>query len=47
MLKVENFFNKFADMLGVITGTAMLLMILNVFYDVITRYAFRVNSIVM
>jgi TRAP-type mannitol/chloroaromatic compound transport system permease small subunit len=47
MLKVKNFFNKFADMLGVITGTAMLLMILNVFYDVITRYAFRVNSIAM
>ncbi|PHQ65319.1 MAG: C4-dicarboxylate ABC transporter permease [Sulfurimonas sp.] len=47
MLKVENFFNKFADMLGVITGTAMLLMILNVFYDVITRYAFRINSIAM
>ncbi len=47
MLRVENFFNKFADILGIITGTAMLLMILNVFYDVITRYVFRVNSIAM
>ncbi|MFT7004910.1 MAG: TRAP-type mannitol/chloroaromatic compound transport system permease small subunit [Sulfurimonas sp.] len=47
MLKIENLFNKFADILGVITGIAMLLMIANVFYDVITRYVFRVNSIAM
>ena len=47
MLKIENLFNKFADILGVITGTAMFLMIMNVFYDVITRYVFRVNSIAM
>lgn len=47
MLRVESFFNKFADMIGVITAIAMVLMILNVFYDVITRYLFRVNSIAM
>nr|WP_321266144.1 TRAP transporter small permease subunit [uncultured Sulfurimonas sp.] len=47
MLKLENLFNKFADILGFITGVAMVLMIMNVFYDVITRYVFRVNSIAM
>jgi len=47
LLKIESLFNKFADILGFITGLAMVLMILNVFYDVITRYVFRVNSIAM
>ena len=47
MLKLENLFNKFADILGIITATAMFLMIVNVFYDTITRYLFRVNSIAM
>jgi TRAP-type mannitol/chloroaromatic compound transport system permease small subunit len=47
LLKIENLFNKFADILGVITSIAMVLMIMNVFYDVITRYVFRVNSIAM
>ena len=47
MLKLENFFNKFADIIGTITAFTMVLMILNVFYDVITRYLFRINSIAM
>lgn len=47
MLKLENFFNKFADIIGAITAFTMVLMILNVFYDVITRYLFRINSIAM
>ncbi len=47
MLKLEHFFNKFADLIGTLTAFTMVLMILNVFYDVITRYLFRTNSIAM
>jgi len=47
LLKIERFFDKFADIIGVITAITMVLMIANVFYDVITRYLFRVNSIAM
>ena len=45
MLKLEKLFDKFADILGMITSLAMVLMILNVFYDVVSRYAFNTNSI--
>ena len=47
LLKLEKAFNKFADYIGIITGIAMVLMILNVFYDVIMRYFFRSGSIAM
>ncbi|HEY7864647.1 MAG TPA: TRAP transporter small permease subunit [Psychromonas sp.] len=47
MLKLEKLFDKFADIIGTITSIAMVLMILNVFYDVITRYVFNVSSIGM
>ncbi len=47
LLKIEHFFNKFADIIGTITAVAMVLMILNVFYDVITRYFFNTGSIAM
>lgn len=47
LLKLEQFFNKFADIIGTITAIAMVLMILNVFYDVISRYIFNTNSIAM
>ncbi|XPV68425.1 MAG: TRAP transporter small permease subunit [Halarcobacter sp.] len=47
LLKLEQFFNKFADVIGVITSAAMVLMILNVFYDVIMRYFFKSGSIAM
>ena len=47
MLKLERFFDKFADIIGTITAFTMVLMILNVFYDVITRYLFNTNSIAM
>ena len=47
MLKLEEFFNKFSDFIGIITATAMILMILNVFYDVISRYIFNSNSIAL
>ena len=47
LLKLENGFNKFADFIGLITATAMVLMILNVFYDVVMRYFFKSGSIAM
>ena len=47
LLKLERGFDKFADFIGIITAIAMVLMILNVFYDVIMRYFFRSGSIGM
>lgn len=47
LLKLENGFNRFADFIGSITAVAIVLMILNVFYDVIMRYFFRSGSIGM
>ncbi|RXJ81504.1 TRAP transporter small permease subunit [Arcobacter sp. F2176] len=47
LLKLEKGFDKFADLIGTITSIAMVLMILNVFYDVVMRYFFRDGSIAM
>lgn len=47
LLKLEKIFDKFADFIGNITAIAMVLMILNVFYDVIMRYFFKSGSIAM
>jgi len=47
MLKLEKVFDKFANIIGYITAIAMVLMILNVFYDVVMRYFFRSGSIAM
>lgn len=47
LLKLERGFDKFANVIGTITAIAMVLMILNVFYDVIMRYFFRSGSIAM
>jgi len=47
LLKLEKGFNKFANFIGTITAIAMVLMILNVFYDVIMRYFFNTGSIAM
>lgn len=47
LLKLERGFDKFADFIGTITAIAMVLMILNVFFDVVMRYFFRSGSIAM
>lgn len=47
LLKIENFFNKTADIIGHVTAGLMVLMMLNVFYDVIMRYFFNTGSIAM
>ncbi len=47
LLKLEKGFDKFADFIGLITAIAMVLMILNVFYDVVMRYFLKSGSIAM
>ena len=47
LLKLERGFDKFADGIGLVTSVAMVLMILNVFYDVVMRYFFKSGSIGM
>ena len=47
MLKLQKFFDTITDIIGYIAVAAMLLMTLNVFYDVIMRYFFLNVSIAM
>ncbi len=47
LVKLERFFDKFAAAIGNLTGVLMVLMMLNVFYDVIMRYFFNTGSIGM
>ena len=47
MLKLQKFFDTITDIVGYIAVAAMLLMTLNVFYDVIMRYFFLNVSIAM
>lgn len=47
MEKIENFFNKITDFVGSITAIVMLLMMVNVFYDVMSRYLFSNSSVAM
>ncbi len=47
LIKIEQKFNKFMDFIGNILIIVLLLMILNVFYDVVMRYAFHNSSIAM
>lgn len=47
LVKLERGFDKFADYIGTITSFAMVLMILNVTYDVVARYFFKTGSIAM
>lgn len=47
LLRLENFFNRFSDVMGWIAGVLNLLMLINVFYDAIMRYFFKTGSIAM
>lgn len=47
LLKLERGFDKFANIVGAFTAIVMVLMILNVSYDVVMRYFFRSGSIAM
>ena len=47
LLKLENLINGFSDLLGKFAGLLLVLLLLNVFYDVIMRYLFNDVSIGM
>lgn len=47
LLKLERGFDKFADAIGYFTAFVLVLMILNVTYDVVMRYFFNTGSIAM
>jgi TRAP-type mannitol/chloroaromatic compound transport system permease small subunit len=47
LLRLEKLFNRFSDLMGWIAGVLNLVMLLNVFYDAITRYFFSTGSIAL
>jgi TRAP-type mannitol/chloroaromatic compound transport system permease small subunit len=47
LVRLEKAFDKVADIIGNLTSALMILMMLNVFYDVIMRYFFNTGSIAM
>ena len=47
LLKIERAIDRFSDITGYMAAALMLLMLVNVFYDSITRYFFRTGSIAM
>lgn len=47
LLKLENIINSFSDLLGKIAGLLLILLLFNIFFDVIMRYLFNDVSIGM
>jgi len=47
LVKFEQFYNRVSDVIGYISAGLMILMMINVFYDVIMRYFFRSGSIAL
>jgi len=47
LLKLENFFDRFSNLMGWIAGFLNLVMLCNVFYDSIMRYFFNRGSIAL
>lgn len=47
LLRLEKFFDRFSDVMGWTAGVLNLLMLVNVFYDAITRYLFNTGSIAL
>ncbi len=45
--KLNNFFEKLNNFMGVLLSVIMILLIMNVFYDVVSRYLFDGGSIAM
>jgi TRAP-type mannitol/chloroaromatic compound transport system permease small subunit len=45
--RLEKIFDRFSDVMGWIAGILNLVMLLNVFYDAITRYFFSTGSIAL
>ncbi len=47
MLKLERLINRFSELLGLLAAILMVLLVFNVFYDVVMRYLFNDVSIGM
>ena len=47
LLRLEQVFDRFSDVMGWIAGALNLLMLINVFYDAIMRYFFSTGSIAL
>ena len=47
LIKLKDIIFKISDFLGLISTIAIILMLINVFYDVVLRYMFNINSIGM
>ena len=47
LIKAEQFFNRFSDWVGTFSAVLLLLLIANVFFDVVMRYLFNDVSIGM
>ena len=47
LVRLEKVFDRFSDLMGWIAGILNLIMLLNVFYDAITRYFFSTGSIAL
>jgi len=47
LLKIESWIDRFTDLIGTVATVAMLIMLVNVFYDAIMRYFFKTGSIAL
>ena len=47
LIKLERFFDRIFDYIGYLSAVLMIVMMVNVFYDVIMRYFFRTTSIAL
>ncbi len=47
LLRLERYLDRFSDVMGWIAGVLNLVMLVNVFYDAITRYFFSTGSIAL
>ena len=45
MESLQNLFDRFSDVIGKIAAALMILLLINVFYDVVARYFFKSSSI--
>ena len=45
MEALQNFFDRFSEFIGKVSAALMILLLINVFYDVIARYFFQASSI--
>ena len=41
LLKLEQLINAFSDLLGKVAGVLLIVLLFNVFYDVVMRYVFN------